>query len=270
MSAPTRALEELLDGYRAYRSAHFGDGSRVRETWTCAESSTRSRGMDRNLAPWSCRAATRADPALVFDAREPGAIFVVRTWRISCHRSRGWGAARGGDARGAGIAVTRLRVPLVVVMGHTRCGGVAASLQKYDDGPECDPHAFEVNEATGGVHRELGRARGETTRRTRTRRRGGVRCPRARARALERENVKQSVKNVETFPFVASRVASGDLVVAGAVFDVADGRCGRSTTIRGVYARRRRRLVVSDVDDHARRRPSLASRSTTRDSSRVL
>ena len=44
-----------------------------------------------------------------------------------------------------------------------------------------------------------------------------------RARALERENVKQSVKNVETFPFVASRVASGDLVVAGAVFDVADG-----------------------------------------------
>ena len=35
--------------------------------------------------------------------------------------------------------------------------------------------------------------------------------------------VKQSVKNVETFPFVASRVASGDLVVAGAVFDVADG-----------------------------------------------
>ena len=46
---------------------------------------------------------------------------------------------------------------------------------------------------------------------------------RERARALEREIVKQSVKNVETFPFVASRVASGDLVVAGAVFDVADG-----------------------------------------------
>ena len=44
-----------------------------------------------------------------------------------------------------------------------------------------------------------------------------------RARALERENVKQSAKNVGTFPFVASRVASGDLVVAGAVFDVADG-----------------------------------------------
>ena len=35
--------------------------------------------------------------------------------------------------------------------------------------------------------------------------------------------MKQSVKNVETFPFVASRVASGDLIVAGAVFDVADG-----------------------------------------------
>lgn len=56
--------------------------------------------------------------------------------------------------------MTRLRVPLVVVMGHTRCGGVAASLQKYDDGPACDPHAFEANEATGeGFIGELGRAR---------------------------------------------------------------------------------------------------------------
>ena len=122
-------------------------------------------------------------------------------------------------------AVTRLRVPLVVVMGHTRCGGVAASLQKYDDGPECDPHAFEVNEATGEgfIGNWVALAR-ETTRRTRDETEGWREMSASeRARALEREIVKQSVKNVETFPFVASRVASGDLVVAGAVFDVADG-----------------------------------------------
>ena len=123
------------------------------------------------------------------------------------------------------LTVPYLRVPLVVVMGHTRCGGVAASLQKYDDGPACDPHAFEANEATGEgfIGNWVALAR-ETTRRT-SRETEGWREMSAseRARALERENVKQSVKNVETFPFVASRVASGDLIVAGAVFDVADG-----------------------------------------------
>ena len=77
-----------------------------------------------------------------------------------------------------------------------------------------------------------------------------------RARALERENVKQSVKNVEMFPFVASRVASGDL-----------SRAPCSTSRRGLRALDDDAGEFTRVDDGvvvrtstiARRRPSLAS-----------
>ena len=229
MSAPTRALDELLDGYRAYRSAHFGERCRVREDVDVRgklAALARDGQAPRAFVVSCCD--SRADPALVFDAREPGEIFVARNVANLVPPFEGveGAARRGGETLAAmEYAVTRLRVPLVVVMGHTRCGGVAASLQKYDDGPECDPHAFEVNEATGEgfIGNWVALAR-ETTRRTREETEGwsGMSAS-ERARALERENVKQSVKNVETFPFVASRVASGDLVVAGAVFDVADG-----------------------------------------------
>jgi len=242
MSAPTRALEELLDGYRAYRSAHFGDGSRVREDVDVRgklDALARDGQKPRALVVSCCD--SRADPALVFDAREPGEIFVVRNVANLVPPFEGVGGPREGGETLAALeyAVTRLRVPLVVVMGHTRCGGVAASLQKYDDGPECDPHAFEVNEATGEgfIGNWVALAR-ETTRRTRDETEGWREMSASeRARALERENVKQSVKNVETFPFVASRVASGDLVVAGAVFDVADGTLWTLDDDTGEFAR---------------------------------
>ena len=118
--------------------------------------------MDRNLAPWSCRAATRADPALVFDAREPGAIFVVRNVANLVPPFEGGGPARGGETLAAlEYAVTRLRVPLVVVMGHTRCGGVAASLQNTMTARSEIPRVRGERGDGGGVHRDWVAPRGD-------------------------------------------------------------------------------------------------------------
>ena len=104
MSAPTRALEELLDGYRAYRSAHFGDGSRVREDVDVRgklDTLARDGQKPRALVVSCCD--SRADPALVFDAREPGAIFVVRNVANLVPPFEGVGARARGRRRRAAL-----------------------------------------------------------------------------------------------------------------------------------------------------------------------
>merc|ERR1712100_725516 len=44
-----------------------------------------------------------------------------------------------------------------------------------------------------------------------------------RLRALEHENVRRSVENVQTYPFVRERVAKGELRVRGGFFTIRSG-----------------------------------------------
>jgi carbonic anhydrase len=240
MPVASRAVVELLDGYRSYRAAHFDDASRACEdvdVRATLDALAREGQSPRALVVSCCD--SRADPALVFDARQPGEIFVARNVANLVPPYEGVDDAHHGTLAALEYAVAHLRVPLVVVMGHTRCGGVAAGMKKYDDGPESDPDAFAVNEATGegfiGSWVALTR---ETVRRTRKQTEGWKGMSNdERARVLERELVKQSVKNVASFPFVASRLANGDLAVMGAIFCIADGTLSTLNEDTGEFER---------------------------------
>ena len=72
---------------------------------------------------------SRADPATIFDT-DPGEIFVVRNVAnlVPPFETDG---GRHGVSAALEFAVTQLKVPEIVVMGHERCGGIAALTGKF-------------------------------------------------------------------------------------------------------------------------------------------
>ena len=216
-------MRDLIAGYRSFRAAHFDDRSPSQsERATTSEIPSTLRQLSeygqnpRALVVACCDA--RADPAIVFDTA-PGDVFVLRNVANMVPPYTGVDGAHHGSCAAVEYSVVHLRVPLVLVMGHTQCGGAAAGLRKYGNGPNADPETFAMNEETGEgfIGSWVALARESVC----------AVCekydPDIRARMLEYELVRQSVKNLMTFPFVRSRVEAGELEIAGAVFSVWDG-----------------------------------------------
>ena len=110
--------QRLTDGYRAFRSGRFAaDAERYRRL---AE-----RGQQPAIMVIGC-CDSRAAPETVFDAA-PGELFVHRNVANLVPPYSPDGHQHGTSAA-IEYAVTALVVRHVVVMGHGRCGGVAAFL----------------------------------------------------------------------------------------------------------------------------------------------
>jgi carbonic anhydrase len=217
------AMRDLVRGYKTFRAAHFSDdaGRGNGTTGTSSVKDTLRELSERGQAPSALVIAccdSRADPAIVF-ATSPGEVFVVRNVANLVPPYTGVDGAHHGTCAAIEYSVQHLRVPLILVMGHTQCGGAAAALKKYGNGPNADAGFLGANEETGegfiGSWINLAER---------------VVCevceehdPDIRARMLEFELVKNSVKNLHTFPFIAERVKAGELEIRGAVFNVFNG-----------------------------------------------
>ncbi|RVV97785.1 carbonic anhydrase [Mesobaculum littorinae] len=115
-----------------------------------------------------------------------------------------------GTSAAVEFAVTSLKVAHLIVLGHSRCGGVQGCYHM------CSGHAPELDEKTSFVGRWMDILRP-----------GFARLPEGddatRQQALEFEAVKVSLENLMTFPFIAERVESGDLSLHGLWNDIAEG-----------------------------------------------
>ena len=108
-------------------------------------------------------------------------------------------------------AVTVLKVPHIIVMGHSQCGGVAGCR----DMCEGNAPALESEESFVGRWVDIlrdGHARvahiEDTTERT---------------RALEHEAVRLSIENLFTYPYVSTAADAGQLEVHGLWTDIGSG-----------------------------------------------
>ncbi len=109
-------------------------------------------------------------------------------------------------------AVNSLKVAHIVVVGHSNCGGVQACHDM------CAGLAPELEEASSFVGRWMDILRPGYQRVA-----ARVAEPEARKAALEREAVLTSLRNLETFPFVAEAVAEGLLTLHGAFVEIGTG-----------------------------------------------
>ena len=189
----------LLEGYRRFRANRY---ETARERWEQL-----AEGQAPRAVVIAC-SDSRADPATIFDTGA-GEIFVVRNVSNLVPPFE-TGGGRHGVSAALEFAVTQLNVPEIVVMGHERCGGIAAALTGKFDGAQDGEGGF--------VHRWMSQIRGPAESISEQMGTG----PDAQRR-LEEVSIRLSLGNLRTFPFVASREAAGTLKLLGCHFSIHNG-----------------------------------------------
>jgi len=196
----TQFPEHLADRYKRFRFRHFAPNMEhyVRLA---------NVGQSPDVMVVSC-CDSRVDPETIFSAM-PGELFVVRNVANLVPPFETTGKFHGVSAA-LEFAVLNLRVKHILVLGHSGCGGVAASL---DRSAARQTEAQFISNWMSLL--EPGRERVTSALKDR---------PTAEQRtALELEAIRTSLDNLRTFPCVQALEAKGRLGLHGAYFDIATG-----------------------------------------------
>lgn len=197
MIPPDEALERLRRGNHRFASGHADDGRASRgrrRSWPALD-------HDPVAVVLGCSDA-RVPVEIVFD-QGPGDLFVVRV---------AGNVATPTQIGSVEFAVERLGARLVVVLGHTGCGAVAATLEALEGGAEpASPHlAAIVDRVRPAVEEALAGDSGEDRD--------------ALARTAVRANVRASAARLrEDSDVLAGAVAAGELLVVGAEYALERG-----------------------------------------------
>ena len=160
-----------------------------------------AKGPQHPFAVIVCCSDSRDGPELLFDEGQ-GDLFVVRTA----------GNTAGRDQRGSvHYAVEHLGAKLIVVMGHTTCGAVAAAQENAEghSGHVVDKNVEHIvkqitpavrsakSEAPDADHQE-------------------------QARRAEQANVLRTIRKLKKDDKIAELVSKGELKIVGGIYDLSD------------------------------------------------
>lgn len=194
----TEFPQRLRDGYLSFSRGRL---SSERERYArLAE-----RGQKPEVLIIGC-CDSRAAPETIFDAG-PGEIFVARNVANLVPPYQPDGDYHGTSAV-LEFAVQALKVKHIVVLGHGRCGGIAAFRQEGFE--PLSPGDFigkwiALLEPAAADKLDADEARDDPQ------------------TALEYAGVRQSIENLMTFPCIRILADRGDLHLHGAWFDIATG-----------------------------------------------
>lgn len=138
----------------------------------------------------------------------PGELFVARNVANLVPPYETGGKFHGVSA-GIEFAIVGLRVKHLVIMGHSGCGGIKAAFE--GSAPETEAKFISrwmsmLDEARSSVLDEHHKK------------------PQVeQIKALEAEGIRNSIRNLRTFPFVKKLEDSGKLTLHGAYFDISSG-----------------------------------------------
>lgn len=188
-------MDRLIDGYRRFRETAWRQHEQRFATLA-------ANGQSPRALVIAC-SDSRVDPQMIFGAA-PGELFIVRNVAnlVPPYEPD---AAYHGTSAAVEFAVRTLEVPDLVVMGHARCGGVAALLRDAGTAPAGDFVGNWMSMAAPARTRAL-EAGGDSVQ-----------------TACEHETVKLTLANLLTFPWVRERVESGRLRMHGAYFGIESG-----------------------------------------------
>jgi carbonic anhydrase len=192
-------LQGLIDGFRRFRQRFFIEQPELYRRLV-------ERGQSPRAMVIAC-CDSRAHPAQITDTA-PGEIFVARNVANLVPPCVDDGKTHGTSAA-IEFAVKHLKVPHIIVMGHSQCGGIRALME---GGHQPQTHGFidpwmsimapararVMEQHPGAPLDEL-------------------------CRAAERAAISVSLENLLSFPFVAERVAAGALSLHGWYFDIEEG-----------------------------------------------
>jgi carbonic anhydrase len=145
---------------------------------------------------------SRSAPEQIFDAG-PGELFVIRNVANLVPPYDPDGHHHGTSAA-IEFAVKQLRVRHIVVMGHGRCGGITAWLDRPSDPSDflaqwislIDPAAEALDPSLDAKSRQ---------------------------KALEFASIREGIESLKSFPVIASLASIGEIELHGAWFDISTG-----------------------------------------------
>ena len=204
----TTMPQELADGYNRFVSDRVDEQQKLYQQL--------AEGQSPHTLVISC-ADSRVDPATIFGAA-PGELFVIRNVAniVPPHSaySAEPNAHLAGTAAALEFAVGHLQVSRIVVMGHAKCGGVAAALgnaQNPDAKPEPDSGRYYIDQWVRLMDEDGSAAVTENPELDQD---GLQLC-------LEHKNVRRSLARLRDFPFIDQAMGEGRLTLHGAWFSIA-------------------------------------------------
>lgn len=205
--------DTLLSGYRAFMAGSYGNQAR------------RYRDLaDKGQTPETMVIAccdSRAAPETIFDTG-PGELFVVRNVANLVPPYSPDGEYHGTSAA-LEFAVQGLKVKNIVVLGHGRCGGIAAALN-----PGAGP--LSPGDFIGKWMNLLAPPAAIVAE-------NKLMTTGERQRALERISIRFALNNLRTFPCVQILEQKGRLSLYGAWFDISSGELWVMDPATGDFSR---------------------------------
>ncbi len=194
---PQHWIRRFAQGYRAFRQNYFEKNRQLFQQ-LCD-------GQEPKVMLVSC-CDSRVDPSIILGAG-PGDLFVARNianlippYEPDMHHH--------GTSAALEFAVKNLDVSHIVVMGHAECGGIRAALagELAGESQFIGTWVSMIAPIRNMVLKEA-----------------GSRPMAEQQRLLEQRSIVQSLKNLDSFPFVVERVKAGTLFVHGWWFDIHSG-----------------------------------------------
>lgn len=191
-------ISRFIAGFSRFQEKYFSADQRLYEQL--------SRGQQPKALVIAC-SDSRADPAIITDC-DPGELFVVRNVANLVPPYETGGGFHGVSSA-LEFGVRGLAVNHIIVLGHTRCGGIHSLMHGTHSTPE--------SEFVGPWMRIAARARDDVLRRL------AQESIEAQIRALEQAAILVSLENLLTFPWIKERVSAGQLLLHGWYFDLVNG-----------------------------------------------
>lgn len=152
-------------------------------------------------------ADSRVDPTLVTQSR-PGDLFIVRNVGNIVPP---YDAIRDKNSVAAALefAVLVLKVADIIVCGHSNCGAMKVLFQDENKFLNM-PHLREWVDLSKTVRDHVEQHYTGAS-------------PDLKERIMEKENVLEQLKNIETYPFISQALEHGDVYLHGWYYDIGSG-----------------------------------------------
>ena len=194
-----KELEKLKSGFKNFRKYYYEENPELYKQLT-------EKGQSPRALVISC-CDSRVHPAQVMDT-SPGDIFVVRNVANLVPAYVDDGKTHGTSAA-IEFAVKHLKVPHIIVMGHSQCGGIRALMEGKHEGKThkfIDPWMAIMSPAREKVEQDHANASLDE-----------------KCGLCERAAIGVSLDNLVTFPFVVRGVDASTLHLHGWYFDIEQG-----------------------------------------------
>ncbi|HRD64818.1 MAG TPA: carbonic anhydrase [Candidatus Competibacter sp.] len=193
-------INELLQGFQRFRVKNFEPNRELFNRLAM-------QGQTPRTLLIGC-SDSRVDPAILTDSA-PGDLFVVRNVANLIPPYETGGRYHGTSAA-VEFAVCNLKVHNIIVLGHSRCGGIRALLEGYGENEEGEGFIAPWVKIAASARDEVLQRWPDASKEF-------------KQRACERAGIRASLNNLMTFPFIRQRVEQGQLKLYGWYYDLENG-----------------------------------------------